>query len=275
MSYIIREVSNGSFRPLTVFVSYAAEDRPVAAVLNQQLQTAGFDPWFDRESITPGTEWDPDIRRAIHESDAVVVCISSVSVLKSGYIQKELKAVKERADEMPSGCKFMFPVKLGECSVPSDLQKYQALDLFKVSKFSSADRVIDRRALVKLFRALGERALQLEKTSSAVQIPEIVAGRDCCRSPKTSSPSPLLLSSPLWRSTFVANGAVRYEFFRHQQIYPPMHAQACKRDSLLALPPPSSDESATGYSSASCTPALLASASPAIRDGEATSGLSR
>ncbi len=98
-----------------------------------------------------------------------------------------------------------------------------------------------------------------------------VAGRGCCRGPKTSSPSPLLLSSPLWRSTLVANGAVRYEFFRHQQIYRPMHAQACKRDSSLALPPPSSDESATGYSSASCTPALLASASPAIHDREATS----
>jgi hypothetical protein len=35
-----------------------------------------------------------------------------------------------------------------------------------------------------------------------------------------------------------------------------------KRSSLIAAPPSSSDESATGYSSASCTPAELASASP-------------
>ena len=52
-------------------------------------------------------------------------------------------------------------------------------------------------------------------------------------------------------------------FFRHEQIYRPMLLTS-KRDSVATVPLSSSDESATGYSSASCTPAVLASASPAI-----------
>ena len=51
-------------------------------------------------------------------------------------------------------------------------------------------------------------------------------------------------------------------FFRHEQIYRPMLLTS-KRDSVATVPLSSSDESATGYSVASCTPALLASASPA------------
>jgi len=50
-------------------------------------------------------------------------------------------------------------------------------------------------------------------------------------------------------------------FLRHKQIYRPMLPKR-KRSSLIAAPPSSSDESATGYSSASYTPAELASASP-------------
>ena len=52
-------------------------------------------------------------------------------------------------------------------------------------------------------------------------------------------------------------------FLRHKQIYRPMLLTS-KRDSFATVPLSSSDESATGYSSASCTPAALACASPAF-----------
>ena len=55
-------------------------------------------------------------------------------------------------------------------------------------------------------------------------------------------------------------------FFRHKQIYRPMFPK--RKRSGGAAPVSSSDESATGYSLASCTPALLASASPADCHGE-------
>jgi hypothetical protein len=45
-------------------------------------------------------------------------------------------------------------------------------------------------------------------------------------------------------------------FFRHQQIYRPISLVISKRDSFATVPPSSSHESATGYSLASCTPAV-------------------
>ena len=55
-------------------------------------------------------------------------------------------------------------------------------------------------------------------------------------------------------------------FLRHGQIYHPMCCSVQAGAKPLQAPPrvSSSDESATGYSLASCTPALLASASPAV-----------
>ena len=47
-------------------------------------------------------------------------------------------------------------------------------------------------------------------------------------------------------------------FVRHEQIYRPMLSFS-KRDGLATVPLSSSDEFATGYSLASCSPALLAS----------------
>jgi hypothetical protein len=62
----------------------------------------------------------------------------------------------------------------------------------------------------------------------------------------------------------------RMSVLRHRQIYRPM-LPFSKREGFATLPLSSSDESATGYSLASCTPALLASPSPATAHREAHS----
>lgn len=62
-------------------------------------------------------------------------------------------------------------------------------------------------------------------------------------------------------------------FLRHAQIYHPMYSCSSPGASLsAALPASSSDESATGYSLAGCTPAAPASASPAILHGDLALG---
>jgi hypothetical protein len=59
-------------------------------------------------------------------------------------------------------------------------------------------------------------------------------------------------------------------FPRHEQIYRPMKPSSTTGVAATARVP-SSDESATSYSLASCTPALLASASPVDCHSEAGS----
>jgi hypothetical protein len=62
-------------------------------------------------------------------------------------------------------------------------------------------------------------------------------------------------------------------FLRNGQIYHPMYSCSAPEASLAAgLPASSSDESATGYSLAGCTPAVPASASPAILYGDVGGG---
>jgi hypothetical protein len=53
-------------------------------------------------------------------------------------------------------------------------------------------------------------------------------------------------------------------FLRHEQIYHPMKGYYTGSDYYKPPPFSSSDESAASYSSASCTPALLVSASPTV-----------
>jgi uncharacterized protein YfeS len=52
-----------------------------------------MDPWLDEERLLPGQDWNLEIEKAVEASDAVIVCVSSTSVAKAGYVQKELRRV--------------------------------------------------------------------------------------------------------------------------------------------------------------------------------------
>ena len=100
---------------MNIFLSYATEDRPVAATLNRALMEQGHDVFFDREDLPAGEEFHIRIRRAIEESDLFVFLISDHSVNPGSYTLSEL-AIVERAWKRVSG--RLLPVMLG--TVPFD-----------------------------------------------------------------------------------------------------------------------------------------------------------
>jgi hypothetical protein len=57
----------------------------------QRLVEDGIDPWLDEKKLLPGQEWEPEIRKAVRTSDVVLVCLSSSSITKSGFVQKEIR----------------------------------------------------------------------------------------------------------------------------------------------------------------------------------------
>jgi hypothetical protein len=63
-------------RSLRVFLCYAPSDLARVRELYRQLRTAGVQPWFDEEHLLPGQDWQQAIRKAVRETDAVVVCLS-------------------------------------------------------------------------------------------------------------------------------------------------------------------------------------------------------
>ncbi len=98
--------------------------------LVSRLSADGFDPWFDEERLLPGQDWEFEISAAVKNSDAVVVCLSMVSVEKVGYVQKELRRVLDVAEFRPEGRIFVIPVRLEHCPVPERLSHWQYADLF-------------------------------------------------------------------------------------------------------------------------------------------------
>jgi hypothetical protein len=88
-------------------------------------------PWIDKESLLPGQKWKVAISNAIRDSRFFVALLSSNSVNKKGYGQKELKEALDILDEYPESQVYLIPIRLDNCQVSdSRLRQIQYVDLF-------------------------------------------------------------------------------------------------------------------------------------------------
>lgn len=118
-------------RPLKIFLCHASDDKPTVRDLYRQLCAEGWlDVWLDEEKLLPGQEWDLEIERAVEEADVVLVTLSTNSVDKEGYIQRELRFVLNIADQKPEGAIFIIPIRLNDCPAPRRLRNWQYVDYF-------------------------------------------------------------------------------------------------------------------------------------------------
>ncbi|MEW6285516.1 MAG: toll/interleukin-1 receptor domain-containing protein [Chloroflexota bacterium] len=111
--------------PLKVFLCHASEDKPIVRELFERLQADGFAPWLDSEALLPGQDRDLEIQKVMRQSGAVIVCFSSVSVSKEGYVQKEIKYAQDIQKEKPEETIFFIPLQLEECEMPFSLRGIQ------------------------------------------------------------------------------------------------------------------------------------------------------
>lgn len=95
---------------------------------------AWIDPWLDEEKLLPGQDWDLEIEKAVESSGAVIVCLSSRSVTKEGYIQKELRKVLDIALEKPEETLFIIPLRLDDCELPRRLRSWHYVDYFPADR---------------------------------------------------------------------------------------------------------------------------------------------
>jgi hypothetical protein len=85
-----------------------------------------------------GQDWDAEIRRAVRNSHVVIVCLSKASTTKAGYVQKEIKAALDAADEQPDGTIFIIPLRLEACTVPERMTKWHWVDLFRPGGYQNS-----------------------------------------------------------------------------------------------------------------------------------------
>ena len=159
-------------RRLRVFLCHSSGDKPAVRDLCRRLKSDGVEPWLDEERLLPGQDWRDEIPQALHNSDAVIVCLSRASVTKEGYLQKELKYALDVADEKPEGTIFIIPLKLEECEVPRRLSQWQWASLPEPGGYERLIVALNRRAqsiedLVAGARATQQAHLRSQETTLA------------------------------------------------------------------------------------------------------------
>lgn len=141
-------------RLLKVFLCHSSGDKPVVRELYRKLNDESWlDVWLDEMKLLPGQVWDLEIEKAVEGADIVLACLSTHSVDKEGYVQKELRFVLNIADEKPEGSIFVIPLRLDDCVVPRRLRRWQWVDYFPESQ-----KLFAYTRLIESFRA---RALKL------------------------------------------------------------------------------------------------------------------
>jgi len=112
-----------------IFVSYAREDETVVKSIVAFLKAAGFETWFDKDNLLAGQDWRKVIQEEIARARLLLVCMSSHSVDKTGFVQKETRLALEQAELRPSSKVYIIPLKLDDCTVPEDIKRWHVLDL--------------------------------------------------------------------------------------------------------------------------------------------------
>lgn len=114
-----------------IFISYAKEDKSFAEKLYIDLRQAGVEPWLDNFDLIPGQPWDRAIRKAIDDSSYFIAVLSSRSVGKKGYVQKEIRHALAIAEEYPEDEIFIIPIRIDECEPSFEgLCRLHRADLF-------------------------------------------------------------------------------------------------------------------------------------------------
>jgi formylglycine-generating enzyme required for sulfatase activity len=104
-------------RKLRVFLCHASQDKPSVRGLYQRLAAESWiEPWLDEESLLPGQDFDLEIYKATRDADAIIICLSKVSVVREGYVNKEIRRALDIADEKPEGTIYVIPLRLDDCS---------------------------------------------------------------------------------------------------------------------------------------------------------------
>jgi TIR domain len=128
-----------------VFVSYAREDVEAARRLYVDLKRYGADPWMDEVQLLPGQRFADVIKDAIRASKYFLALLSTRSVGKRGFVQRELREALDVLAEIPGGDIYIIPARLDACT-PRD---HELAEINWVDLFPSWDD-----GIVKILRAI-------------------------------------------------------------------------------------------------------------------------
>lgn len=115
---------------ISVFISYAKEDRNLALKYYELLAQEGASPWMDVKKLLPGQNWDAEIEKAFSNANVVVLLLSKRSISKRGFVQREANDAIERLRYKQPTDIYVIPLLLEPCEVPDHIaRRLQYVDL--------------------------------------------------------------------------------------------------------------------------------------------------
>jgi hypothetical protein len=135
-------------RPVSVFLSYASEQRAKVLQIDQHLRAHGHPTWLDVHQLDSLKHLDDTIFGALQGSQYFVACLSAACKDNSRYVYRELAAALQRAPA--NTYLYLLPVvmdgtapaaEMAACS-PLDFADPQALDQIALTLEISAREVI-------------------------------------------------------------------------------------------------------------------------------------
>ncbi len=100
---------------VSVFVSYASDDRETVRSIGDALTSFGLDVWLDQSELGGGDAWDQKIRRQIRECDYFMPIISARTEARlEGYFRREWRLAVERTLDMADDHLFLVPLVIDD-----------------------------------------------------------------------------------------------------------------------------------------------------------------
>ena len=148
------------------FLSYVKENEPIVRFLDQVLTDYGIDVVTNYRNIDGGSNWERTLKQLIEDSGYFVACFSKeFNMREKTVLYRELDYAIRCAEDYPFDRKWIIPVRINECTIPSieirsreRLTDLQRIDLFPTAKWyegvESIVKAIDEKLITNPQEAL-------------------------------------------------------------------------------------------------------------------------
>ncbi len=162
-------------RKLKVFLCHASEDKPKVRELYKKLVAETWiQPWLDEEDLLPGQDFDLAIYKAARDADIIIICLSSISVKKEGYVNKEIRRALDVADEKLEDTIYMIPLRLDDCQPSFEkLKKLHWADYFTPNAHEKLIKSLRLRAESLQIQTLEQKAVNISNSEPYYEIPDL------------------------------------------------------------------------------------------------------
>ncbi len=117
------------FKPDSVFLSYASEDRQYALQVKQAFDEMGVDVWFDQSALESGDDYRLKIEKNIENSSYFVPLISKhTATMEKRFFQREWNKAIDESAAYPREYPFIQPILVDDTPLDSPGIPRQFLD---------------------------------------------------------------------------------------------------------------------------------------------------